>query len=80
MLPGAAGPSSWPAPAVYYLMTAAGIAASLAIIAATFPSLRVITGPEAAETNEGDPVEFRLHDRLASASISLTRVAPRMLV
>jgi hypothetical protein len=32
----------------YYLITAAGIAASLAIIAATFPLLRRITGPEAA--------------------------------
>jgi len=32
----------------YYLITAAGIAASLAIIAATFPLLRLITGPEVA--------------------------------
>jgi len=32
----------------YYLITAAGIAASLVIIAATFPLLRLITGPEAA--------------------------------
>jgi predicted lysophospholipase L1 biosynthesis ABC-type transport system permease subunit len=32
----------------YYLLTAAGIAASLAIIAATFPLLRRITGPEVA--------------------------------
>ena len=32
----------------YYLLTAAGIAASLAIIASTFPLLRRITGPEAA--------------------------------
>ncbi|HEV2239502.1 MAG TPA: FtsX-like permease family protein [Streptosporangiaceae bacterium] len=34
--------------AAYYLITAAGIAASLAIIAATFPLLRRITGPEVA--------------------------------
>ena len=34
--------------AAYYLFTAAGIAASLGIIAATFPLLRRITGPEAA--------------------------------
>ena len=32
----------------YCLITAAGIAASLAIIAATFPLLRLITGPEVA--------------------------------
>jgi hypothetical protein len=32
----------------YYLITAAGIAASLGIIAATFPLLRRITGPEIA--------------------------------
>ena len=32
----------------YYLITAAGIVASLAIIAATFPLLRLITGPEVA--------------------------------
>ncbi|HTS99893.1 MAG TPA: ABC transporter permease, partial [Streptosporangiaceae bacterium] len=32
----------------YYLLTAVGIAASLAIIASTFPLLRRITGPEAA--------------------------------
>ena len=32
----------------YYLLTAAGIVASLAIIASTFPLLRRITGPEAA--------------------------------
>jgi hypothetical protein len=32
----------------YYLLTAAGIAASLGIIAATFPLLRRITGPEVA--------------------------------
>jgi hypothetical protein len=32
----------------YYLFTAAGIAASLGIVAATFPLLRRITGPEAA--------------------------------
>ena len=32
----------------YYLLTAAGIAASLGIIAATFPLLRRITGPETA--------------------------------
>ncbi len=34
--------------AAYYLITAAGIAASLGIIAATFPLLRRITGPEVA--------------------------------
>jgi hypothetical protein len=34
--------------AAYYLLTAAGIAASLGIIAATFPLLRRITGPQAA--------------------------------
>jgi predicted lysophospholipase L1 biosynthesis ABC-type transport system permease subunit len=34
--------------AAYYLIVAAGIAASLGIIAATFPLLRRITGPEAA--------------------------------
>jgi hypothetical protein len=34
--------------AAYYLLVAAGIAASLAIIAATFPLLRRITGPEVA--------------------------------
>jgi hypothetical protein len=34
--------------AVYYLITAAGVAASLGIIAATFPLLRRITGPEVA--------------------------------
>jgi hypothetical protein len=34
--------------AAYYLITAAGIAASLGLIAATFPLLRRITGPEAA--------------------------------
>jgi hypothetical protein len=32
----------------YYLITAAGIAVSLGIIAATFPLLTRITGPEAA--------------------------------
>jgi hypothetical protein len=32
----------------YYVMTAAGIAGSLGVIAATFPLLRRITGPEAA--------------------------------
>jgi hypothetical protein len=32
----------------YYLVTAGGLAASLAIIAATFPLLRLITGPEVA--------------------------------
>jgi hypothetical protein len=36
----------------YYLITAAGIAASLGIIAATFPPLRRITGPEVARTND----------------------------
>ena len=34
--------------AAYYLLVAAGIAASLGIIAATFPLLRRITGPEVA--------------------------------
>ena len=34
--------------AAYYLLTVAGIAASLGIIAATFPLLRRITGPEVA--------------------------------
>jgi len=34
--------------AAYYLITAAGIAASLGIIVATFPLLRRITGPEVA--------------------------------
>jgi len=34
--------------AAYYLITAAGIAVSLGIIAATFPLLRRITGPEVA--------------------------------
>jgi hypothetical protein len=34
--------------AAYYLITAAGIAVSLAIIASTFPLLRRITGPEVA--------------------------------
>ena len=34
--------------AAYYLLTAAGIGAALGIIAATFPLLRRITGPEAA--------------------------------
>jgi hypothetical protein len=32
----------------YYLFTAAGIVASLGIVAATFPLLRRITGPETA--------------------------------
>jgi hypothetical protein len=32
----------------YYLFTGAGIAASLAITAATFPLLRQLTGPEVA--------------------------------
>ena len=36
--------------AAYYLITAAGIAASLGIIAATFPLLRRITGPEVARS------------------------------
>ncbi len=35
----------------YYLITAAGIAASLAIIAATFPLLSRITGPEVARND-----------------------------
>jgi hypothetical protein len=34
--------------AAYYLLTAAGIIASLGIIAATFPLLARITGPEVA--------------------------------
>jgi hypothetical protein len=34
--------------AAYYLITAAGIAVSLGVIASTFPLLRRITGPEAA--------------------------------
>ena len=34
--------------ASYYLLTAAGIAASLGIITATFPLLTRITGPEVA--------------------------------
>jgi hypothetical protein len=34
--------------AAYYLLTAAGIAVSLGIIATTFPLLRRITGPEVA--------------------------------
>jgi hypothetical protein len=34
--------------AAYYLLTAAGIVASLGVIAATFPLLRRITGPEVA--------------------------------
>jgi predicted lysophospholipase L1 biosynthesis ABC-type transport system permease subunit len=34
--------------AAYYLITAAGIAVSLGIIASTFPLLRRITGPEVA--------------------------------
>jgi hypothetical protein len=34
--------------AAYYLLIVAGIAASLGIIAATFPLLRRITGPETA--------------------------------
>jgi hypothetical protein len=34
--------------AAYYLITAVGIAASLAIIAVTFPLLRRITGAEVA--------------------------------
>ena len=37
-----------PPQATYYLLTAAGITVSLAIIAATFPLLARITGPEAA--------------------------------
>jgi hypothetical protein len=37
-----------PPGAAYYLLAAAGIAASLGIIAATFPLLRRITGPETA--------------------------------
>ncbi|HEY1626775.1 MAG TPA: FtsX-like permease family protein [Streptosporangiaceae bacterium] len=38
---------SWPG-AAYYLMTAAGVVLSLAIIAATFPLLARITGPDVA--------------------------------
>jgi hypothetical protein len=34
--------------AAYYLLTAAGVAVSLGIIAATFPLLTRITGPEVA--------------------------------
>jgi len=34
--------------AAYYLLTAAGIAVSLGIIASMFPLLRRITGPEVA--------------------------------
>jgi len=37
-----------PPGAAYYLLTAAGIVVSLGIIAATFPLLARITGPEAA--------------------------------
>jgi predicted lysophospholipase L1 biosynthesis ABC-type transport system permease subunit len=37
--------------AAYYLITVAGIAASLGIIAATFPLLRRITGPEVARND-----------------------------
>lgn len=37
--------------AAYYLIIAAGIAASLGIIAATFPLLRRITGPEIARND-----------------------------
>jgi hypothetical protein len=36
--------------AAYYLLTAAGIVVSLGIIAATFPLLRRITGPEVARS------------------------------
>jgi hypothetical protein len=35
----------------YYLLTAGGIIVSLAIIAATFPILTRITGPEAARND-----------------------------
>jgi hypothetical protein len=38
-----AAPGVW-----YYLLTAGGIIVSLAIVAATFPLLARITGPEAA--------------------------------
>ena len=34
--------------AAYYVMTSAGIALALGVIAATFPLLRRITGPETA--------------------------------
>jgi hypothetical protein len=37
--------------AVYYLLTAGGILVSLAIIAATFPLLAAITGPEVARND-----------------------------
>ena len=37
-----------PSQGAYYRFTAAGIAASLGIVAATFPLLRRITGPETA--------------------------------
>jgi hypothetical protein len=37
--------------AAYYLLTAAGIVASLGVIAATFPLLRRITGPEVARND-----------------------------
>jgi hypothetical protein len=41
---------SWPG-AAYYLMTAAGVVLSLAIIAATFPLLARITGPDVARND-----------------------------
>jgi hypothetical protein len=37
--------------AAYYLLTVAGIVASLGVIAATFPLLRRITGPEVARND-----------------------------
>jgi hypothetical protein len=40
-----------PPGAAYYLLTAGGIAVSLVIIAATFPLLGRITGPEVARNN-----------------------------
>jgi len=38
--------------AAYYLLTAGGILAALGIIAATFPLLARITGPEVARNEE----------------------------
>ena len=42
------GYSLAPPQAAYYLLTGAGVAVSLGIIAATFPLLARITGPEVA--------------------------------
>jgi len=44
----ALGDSLRPPGAEYYIIVAAGLAASLAVIASSFPLLRRITGPEAA--------------------------------